>query len=281
MADTGGQVDPGIPVLGRWAVGACEAFVIQLYQVLRMALALFYSVFNAPKICPGTATGGFTTVNATDELPCLPLLGSRSSTISAGLKKTSLRCSATKTGAGMAILSKMRTSQIPVRTQVAQRRQVTSSTSSVIQNHVLGRTHPGNRLDRRRSNDSKSVLHWQGSVVTSKQITPKASVSAPTPVAIRRKFSQHVASSSATATVAPSCRTKEASDLVTLRKQAAELVRALVIVFVLIANMCISLVNCVYRYRYLKWFSVPTLKTNGARRDYCLRGLPGLHSKCR
>ncbi|CAN7984035.1 unnamed protein product [Ixodes pacificus] len=43
MADTGGQVDPGIPVLGRWAVGACEAFVIQLYQVLRMALAIFNS----------------------------------------------------------------------------------------------------------------------------------------------------------------------------------------------------------------------------------------------
>lgn len=97
MANTGGQVDPGIPVLGRWAVGACEAFVIQLYQVLRMALAIFHSVFNAPKICPGTVTESVTTVNATDELPCSPLHGSQSSTISAGPKKKSLRCFATKT----------------------------------------------------------------------------------------------------------------------------------------------------------------------------------------
>ncbi|KAM7308667.1 neprilysin-11-like [Ixodes scapularis] len=87
MANTGGQVDPGIPVLGRWAVGACEAFVIQLYQVLRMALAIFHSVFNAPKICPGTVTESVTTVNATDELPCSPLHGSQSWTISAGPKK--------------------------------------------------------------------------------------------------------------------------------------------------------------------------------------------------
>ncbi|CAN7939877.1 unnamed protein product [Ixodes hexagonus] len=281
MAGTDDQDRPDSPTLGRWAVGACEAFVLQLCQVLRTALALFFSVLNAPKIQSGSDAEGFTAMDVVDNVPYSLRQGLHSSTISVDSKKEPGAGFLLLPGSGMASPLRKRASKIPIpSSHNEQKARATPLTSSTIRRRVVRRTRPGSCLGYCRTGDSKSVLHSQTSSVTAPiSICPKASASTPTPAANRSKLSRQLASSRATATVAPSCKTKEASDLVTLRQQASELANALVLVFVLIANMCISLVNCIFKYRYLKWFTVPAVKTSRVSSSYCLGELRGLRSK--
>ncbi|KAH8021496.1 hypothetical protein HPB51_015892 [Rhipicephalus microplus] len=236
----------GPPTIGRWAMALCEEFVQHLYQAVLPVMALLHA------LC---IVGGDKSLATTPSSTALHEREAADASASEGRRKRNSQPPAASGAAKQ--LSRLKLGQeattarkrnlelpssaIPPRTAPA-----TTTRCSPIRRLPM----PSSGLGHTRSGD-RTVMPSRCKLTSSRLTSPKASASAPTPTAPKNPCAAPLSSTSATLATAPDCKKdlpeSETPEVRKLRQQAGELFNAVVTVFVILANVTVTLVYCLVR----------------------------------
>ncbi|KAH7948098.1 uncharacterized protein LOC119397620 [Rhipicephalus sanguineus] len=236
----------GPPTIGRWAMALCEEFVQQLYQAVRAAMALLHALWIVGGDKPLATTPSATALHQRETTDAPASEARRKSNsqppMASGAAKqpSRLKLGPEATTARKRNLE-LPSSAIPPRTAPATTRRCSPVRRIPMPCSALGQTRSGDR----------TVWPSRCKLTSSRLSSPKASASAPTPTSPKNPCAAPLSSSSAALATAPDCK-KDLLESATpevrkLRQQALELFNAVGTVFVLLANLTVTLVYCLVR----------------------------------
>ncbi|XP_054921912.1 uncharacterized protein [Dermacentor andersoni] len=243
----------GPPTIGRWAMALCEEFVQKLYKAVWAAMALLHALCIVGGDKPpaaDAATPSSTALNEQrQETADAPVpearrrkLNSHAPTIASAAKQPSRLKLGPEASA-----ARKRSLEPPASTITPRTAPTTSRRCSPIRRIPM----PSTALGQTRSGD-RTVRPSRCKLTSSRLSSPKASASAPTPTSPKNPCAAPLSCSSA-ALLATAAECKKGFPKITspdvrkLRQQAVELFNAVVTVFVLLANLTVTLVYCLVR----------------------------------
>ncbi|XP_065293549.2 uncharacterized protein [Dermacentor albipictus] len=242
----------GPPTIGRWAMALCEEFVQKLYKAVWTAMALLHALCIVGGDKPPAAAAATPSSTAlhqqrqeTADAP-VPEARRRKPNSHAPTVASAARQPSRLKMAPEAAAARKRSLEPPASTIPPRTAPTTSRRCSPIRRIPM----PSTALGQTRSGD-RSVRPSRCKLTSSRLSSPKASASAPTPTSPKNPCAAPLSCSSAALATAADCKKgfpKIASpDVRKLRQQAVELFNALVTVFVLLANLTVTLVYCLVR----------------------------------
>ncbi|XP_049528540.1 uncharacterized protein LOC125947568 [Dermacentor silvarum] len=249
----------GPPTVGRWAMALCEEFVQQLYQAVRAAMALLHTLWivGGDKPPAAAATPSSTALHQqrqeTADAPAPEARrkpNSHAPTVASAAKQPSRP----KLGLDAAAARK-RSLEHPTSAVHPRTAPTTSRRCSPIRRIPM----PSTALGQTRSGD-RTVRPSRCKLTSSRLSSPKASASAPTPTSPKNACAAPLSCSSAALATAADCKKGlpeiASPDVRKLRKQAVELFNAVVNVFVLLANLTVTLVYCLVRLSCVRFLAL-------------------------